>query len=174
MMNKALEVIEAHHLFDMSPGQIQVLIHPQSIVHSMVGYHDGSVVAQLGMPDMRTPIAYGLSYPQRMASGACWLDLARVGRLDFELPNPQRFPGLQLAYAALAMPMGACAVLNAANETAVDAFLQGRMRFTDIYRVNAETLNDVPLNAACNLDDLLELDQLARQQAQVRINTLVP
>ncbi len=174
MMNKALEVIEAHHLFDMSPGQIQVLIHPQSIVHSMVGYHDGSVVAQLGMPDMRTPIAYGLSYPQRMASGACWLDLARVGRLDFELPNPQRFPGLQLAYAALAMPMGACAVLNAANETAVDAFLQGRMRFTDIYRVNAETLNDVHLNAARNLDDLLELDQLARQQAQVRINTLVP
>lgn len=174
MMNKALEVIEAHHLFGMLPTQIQVLIHPQSIVHSMVGYHDGSVVAQLGMPDMRTPIAYGLSYPQRMASGASWLDLACIGRLDFDLPDPQRFPGLQLAYAALSMPMGACAVLNAANETAVDAFLQGRMRFTDIHRVNADTLNDVNLNAVRNLDDLLELDQLARQQAQSRINTLVP
>ncbi len=174
MMNKALEVIEAHHLFGMLPAQIQVLIHPQSIVHSMVGYHDGSVVAQLGMPDMRTPIAYGLSYPQRIASGASWLDLARIGRLDFELPDPNRFPGLQLAYAALAMPTGACAVLNAANETAVAAFLQGRMRFTDIHRVNSDTLNDVQLDGARNLDDLLELDHLARQQAQSRIKALVP
>jgi 1-deoxy-D-xylulose-5-phosphate reductoisomerase len=174
MMNKALEVIEAHHLFGMRPEQIQVVIHPQSIVHSMVGYHDGSVVAQLGVPDMRTPIAYGLSYPQRMASGAAWLDLARIGRIDFELPNPLRFPSLQLAYAALSMPMGACAVLNAANEVAVAAFLQGHIGFTQIHHVNADTLNDVSLTGVRKLDDLLELDQRARRQALSHINTLVP
>jgi 1-deoxy-D-xylulose-5-phosphate reductoisomerase len=173
MMNKALEVIEAHHLFGMRPEQIQVVIHPQSIVHSMVSYHDGAVVAQLGVPDMRTPIAYGLSYPQRMASGAAWLDLARIGRLDFELPDPRRFPSLQLAYAALSMPMGACAVLNAANEVAVAAFLQGRIGFTQIHHVNAGTLNDVSLTGVCSLDDLLELDQRARRKALSHINALV-
>ncbi|OIQ90130.1 1-deoxy-D-xylulose 5-phosphate reductoisomerase [mine drainage metagenome] len=173
MMNKALEVIEAHHLFGMPAEKIRVLIHPQSIVHSMVGYRDGSVVAQLGAPDMRTPIAYGLAYPQRMASGASWLDLARIGRLDFEQPDPQRFPGLGLAYAALSMPMGACAVLNAANEQAVAAFLQGRIRFTEIYRVNAETLQDVDVGRVHGLDDLFDLDARARARAQFHIDALV-
>ena len=173
MMNKALEVIEAHHLFGMRPEQIQVVIHPQSIVHSMVSYHDGSVVAQLGVPDMRTPIAYGLSYPQRMASGAAWLDLASIGRLDFESPDPRRFPSLQLAYAALSMPTGACAVLNAANEVAVAAFLQGQIGFTKIHHVNADTLSDVNLTDVRSLDDLLELDQRARRKALSHINALV-
>ena len=173
MMNKALEVIEAHHLFGMRPEQIQVVIHPQSIVHSMVSYHDGSVVAQLGVPDMRTPIAYGLSYPQRMASGAAWLDLANIGRLDFESPDPRRFPSLQLAYAALSMPTGACAVLNAANEVAVAAFLQGQIGFTKIHHVNADTLSDVNLTDVRSLDDLLELDQRARRKALSHINALV-
>lgn len=172
MMNKALEVIEAHHLFGLRPEQIQVVIHPQSIVHSMVGYHDGSVVAQLGVPDMRTPIAYGLSYPHRMASGAGWLDLARIGRLDFESPDPRRFPGLQLAYAALAMPMGACAVLNAANEVAVAAFLQGRIGFTHIHQINADMLNAANLTGVRNLEDLLDLDQRARRQALAHANAL--
>lgn len=172
MMNKALEVIEAHHLFGLRPEQIRVLIHPQSIVHSMVCYHDGSVVAQMGVPDMRTPIAYGLSYPQRMASGASWLDLARVGRLDFEQPDSTRFPGLQLAYQALSMPMGACAVLNAANEVAVGAFLQGRMRFTDIHRVNAATLDEVSLDGVRNLDDILEADRRARSWAMTLVEGL--
>jgi 1-deoxy-D-xylulose-5-phosphate reductoisomerase len=165
MMNKALEVIEAHHLFDIAPRQIEVLIHPQSIVHSMVAYHDGSVLAQLGVPDMRTPIAYGLAWPERVASGAAWLDLARIGRLDFEAPDAARFPCLQLAWAALELPTGACAVLNAANEVAVAAFLDGQLRFTDIHRVNATVLEQAAREPATSLEALLELDALARRRA---------
>jgi len=169
MMNKALEVIEAHYLFGMRPEQIEVLIHPQSIVHSMVNYLDGSVLAQLGQPDMRTPIAYGLSYPERIASGAPWLDLARVGRLDFEQPDPQRFPGLALAFEALRMPVGACAVLNASNEVAVDAFLQQRIRFTDIHRINADLLSSAECGQCDSLDALAEIDTQTRLQAQQRV-----
>ncbi len=169
MMNKALEVIEAHYLFGMRPEQIEVLIHPQSIVHSMVNYLDGSVLAQLGQPDMRTPIAYGLSYPERIASGAPWLDLARIGRLDFEQPDAQRFPGLALAFDALRMPVGACAVLNASNEVAVDAFLRQRIRFTDIHRINADLLASAECAQCDSLDALAELDTQTRLQAQQRV-----
>jgi 1-deoxy-D-xylulose-5-phosphate reductoisomerase len=169
MMNKALEVIEAHYLFGMPPEQIEVLIHPQSIVHSMVNYRDGSVLAQLGQPDMRTPIAYGLSYPERIASGAPWLDLARVGRLDFEQPDARRFPGLALAFEALRMPVGACAVLNASNEVAVDAFLQRRIRFTDIHRINADLLAKAQCTHCDSLDALAELDAQTRRLAQQQV-----
>ena len=172
MMNKALEVIEAHYLFGMRPEQIEGLIHPQSIVHSMVNYHDGSMIAQLGQPDMRTPIAYGLSYPARIASGAPWLDLARVGRLDFDQPDPQRFPGLALAFEALRMPTGACAVLNAANEVAVEAFLQRRIRFTDIHRINAELLASAQCAGCDSLEALSELDAQTRLQAQRHVAQL--
>ncbi len=172
MMNKALEVIEAHYLFGMAPDRIEVLIHPQSIVHSMVNYRDGSVIAQLGQPDMRTPIAYGLAYPERMASGAPWLDLAAVGRLDFERPDASRFPGLGLAFAALRMPAGACAVLNAANEVAVDAFLRRRIRFTDIQRINADLLAAGSAGPCDTLDALFELDRETRALAQERVARL--
>ena len=169
MMNKALEIIEAHHLFGIAAHRIKVLIHPQSIVHSMVTYHDGSVLAQLGVPDMRTPIACGLAWPQRLASGASWLDLARVGRLDFAEPDAQRFPALQLAYQALGMADGACAVLNAANEETVAAFLQGRARFTDIHRANAAALERTPIDDASSLEALRELDARARREARAEL-----
>ena len=172
MMNKALEVIEAHHLFALDPQRIKVLIHPQSIVHSMVTYSDGSVLAQLGVPDMRTPIACGLAWPQRLASGASWLDLARVGRLDFADPDPRRFPALQLAYQALGMADGACAVLNAANEETVAAFLQGRVRFTDIHRVNSVALERTPIDDAASLEALDELDARARHEARAELARL--
>ena len=172
MMNKALEVIEAHYLFGMPASRIRVLIHPQSIVHSMVTYHDGSVVAQLGVPDMRTPIAYGLSWPRRMASGSSWLDLARIGRLEFEDPDAVRFPGLGLAFAALDMGGGACAVLNAANEVAVQAFLDAGLRFTDIHRVNAATLEALGGSQARELGDLLDLDARARAHAAAKARAL--
>src|SRR5690606_23433569 len=132
MLNKGLEVIEAHWLFAMPPERIQVLIHPQSVVHSMVEYHDGSVLAQLGQPDMRTPIAYGLGYPERLQSGVGLLDLAALGRLDFHLPDMQRFPCLQLALNALKAGQRACIALNAANEVAVAAFLARKVAFKDI------------------------------------------
>lgn len=132
MLNKGLEVIEAHWLFAMPAERISVLIHPQSAVHSMVEYEDGSVLAQLGQPDMRTPIAYGLGFPERIASGVGMLDLVKLGRLDFHEPDLDRFPCLRLAFEALAAGQGACIALNAANEVAVDAFLQGKLRFTDI------------------------------------------
>jgi 1-deoxy-D-xylulose-5-phosphate reductoisomerase len=128
MMNKALEVIEARYLFGLAPAQIEVVIHPQSVIHSMVQYTDASVVAQLGTPDMRVPIAYGLSWPERIASGAASLDFSNLAALTFEKPDNERFPGLQLAWDALAGPTGTTAVLNAANEVAVAAFLDGRLR----------------------------------------------
>ncbi len=162
MMNKALEVIEARYLFGFVPEQIEVVIHPQSVVHSMVQYRDGSVVAQLGKPDMRVPIAYGLSWPERMTSGAEPLDFGRLGALTFELPDARRFPGLFLAWEALRAPAGTTAVLNAANEVAVAAFLEGRLRFDRIHAVNRGTLEDCPPSNPRTLDDLLALDTRAR------------
>lgn len=162
MMNKALEVIEAHYLFGVAPSQIEVVIHPQSVIHSMVQYHDGSMVAQLGTPDMRVPIAYGLSWPERMTSGAAPLDFSALGPLTFEKPDVLRFPGLPLAWAALNGPSGTTAVLNAANEVAVDAFLHRRLRFDQIHAVNHATLSGLsPSKPAC-LDDLLAIDRDAR------------
>lgn len=165
MLNKGLEVIEAHWLFAMPADRIEVLIHPQSVVHSMVEYDDGSVLAQLGQPDMRTPIAYGLGFPDRLASGVSPLDLARCGRLEFETPDLERFPCLKLAFDALRSGQGACIALNAANEVAVEAFLAGRLRYTWIPRVIAAALewqqrrSSVTLN---NLADVLALDAETR------------
>ncbi|TCS99419.1 1-deoxy-D-xylulose 5-phosphate reductoisomerase [Tepidimonas ignava] len=170
MMNKALEVIEARYLFGFAPERIEVVIHPQSVVHSMVQYRDRSVVAQLGTPDMRVPIAYGLGWPQRIESGAEALDWTRLGALTFEAPDPQRFPGLWLAWEALQAPPGTTAVLNAANEVAVEAFLQGLLRFDRIHRVNRATLEAYTPTPPASLDDLLALDREARAVAwqQVR------
>ena len=168
MMNKALEVIEARWLFDLQPEQIRVVLHPQSIIHSMVVCRDRSVMAQLGTPDMKVPISVGLAWPERVASGADALDFLAIKPLTFEPADQARFPGLALAYDALAAPEGSTTVLNAANEVAVAAFLAGQVRFTDIHRINAETITRVLPGAADadTLDHLLALDQRARQQAQ--------
>ncbi len=168
MMNKALEVIEARWLFDLAPEQIEVVIHPQSIVHSMVVCRDGSVLAQLGSPDMKVPIAYGLSYPERIESGAPRLDFASLQSLSFESPDARRFPGLELAWEALRAPAGTTAVLNAANEEAVAAFLGGTIAFTAIHSVNATTLERLQPRLSPNheLEDLLELDRRARELAR--------
>jgi len=167
MMNKALEVIEARWLFDLAPSDIRVVIHPQSIIHSMVVCKDSSVLAQLGTPDMRVPIAYGLSFPRRIESGASRLDFMSVASLTFEAPDSARFPGLKLAYDALAAPQGSSVVLNAANEVAVEAFLEGRVSFTAIHDINQGTLNALAgrFPAPVSLGDLLELDTRARSQA---------
>ena len=167
MMNKALEVIEARWLFDLDPADIRVVIHPQSIIHSMVVCRDASVLAQLGTPDMRVPIAYGLSYPLRIASGASRLDFMSVASLTFEAPNATRFPGLQLAYEVLAAQEGSSVVLNAANEVAVQAFLERRVPFPAIHDINQGTLSDLSgrFPAPRSLGDLLELDARARSQA---------
>ena len=166
MMNKALEVIEAHYLFRMPPERIEVVIHPQSVIHSMVQFHDRSVVAQLGTPDMRVPIAYGLSWPERMASGAAPLDFTALSALTFEQTDEHRFPGLKLAWEAMAGAPGSTAVLNAANEVAVQAFLDGQLRFDQIHRVNRATLEDYLPSKPAGLDDLLAIDAEARQRAR--------
>ncbi|MEN9419743.1 MAG: 1-deoxy-D-xylulose 5-phosphate reductoisomerase Dxr [Pseudomonadota bacterium] len=167
MMNKALEVIEARWLFDLEPDQIRVVIHPQSIIHSMVVCRDASVLAQLGTPDMRVPIAYGLSFPHRVESGAPRLDFGQLGALTFEQPDLQRFPGLSLAWQALAGPEGSTVVLNAANEVAVAAFLEGRLAFTDIHHVNTDTLDAAAswLGPMGDVETLLALDTRARAVA---------
>jgi 1-deoxy-D-xylulose-5-phosphate reductoisomerase len=174
MMNKALEVIEARWLFDLPPDRIKVVIHPQSIIHSMVVCRDGSVLAQLGTPDMKVPIAFGLSFPERIESGAERLDFDTLQALTFEPPDARRFPGLQLAWDALRAPTGTTAVLNAANEEAVAAFLAGAIGFTAIHAVNATTLDRVlpQLSADHRLDDLLELDRRARGAAQIVMKEL--
>jgi 1-deoxy-D-xylulose-5-phosphate reductoisomerase len=169
MMNKGLEVIEARWLFDVEPERIEVVIHPQSIVHSMVEYVDGSVIAQMSNPDMRVPIAHALAYPERIASGARPLDLTAMKDLSFERPDGQRFPCLQLAYAALRAGGTAPAVLNAANEIAVEAFLDGRLPFTAIPRVIEETLDSVRTAPASDLGAVLEADAEARISAGQRI-----
>ena len=167
MMNKALEVIEARWLFDLAPEKIRVVIHPQSIIHSMVVCRDASVLAQLGTPDMKVPIAYGLSFPHRIESGAPALDFLSLPALSFQAPERARFPGLFLAWDALHAPAGTTAILNAANEIAVEAFLAGTIRFTAIHSVNARTLDRLQpqLGPGHSLDDLLELDRQARQVA---------
>lgn len=177
MMNKALEVIEARYLFGLQPEQLEVVIHPQSVIHSMVQYQDHSVVAQLGTPDMRVPIAYGLSWPERMVSGASALDFHALPAMTFEsMEEPghlQRFPGLKLAWETLKGSPGLCAVLNAANEVAVDAFLNRKIRFDQIHSVNSQTLDAWAFDVPRNLDDLLELDRRSRLLAQQAIVGLV-
>ncbi|MDQ5848059.1 MAG: 1-deoxy-D-xylulose-5-phosphate reductoisomerase [Pseudomonadota bacterium] len=165
MMNKGLEVIEARWLFDVAPERIEVVIHPQSIVHSLVEYIDGSVIAQLSHPDMRVPIAHALAFPERIESGARPLDLAAMKNLSFEPPDLQRFPCLRLAYAALRAGGTAPAVLNAANEIAVDAFLAGRLPFTGIARVIADTLDQVSARPADDIAAVMAADAQARRAA---------
>ena len=169
MMNKGLEVIEAHWLFNASADQIQVVVHPQSVIHSLVEYVDGSVLAQLGNPDMRTPIAYALGYPERIESGVSALDLFQIARLDFEAPDLQRFPCIALAYAALRAGGSAPAVLNAANEVAVAAFLQRQLPFQSIAHVIEHTLASVSNTAVDTLEQVLAVDALARQVAQEQL-----
>lgn len=169
MMNKALEVIEAKYLFGVTPQQIEVVIHPQSVIHSMVQFVDGSVVAQLGTPDMRMPIAYGLSWPDRITSGSDPLNFNHMQAMTFEaMDEPshmQRFPSLRLAWEALAAPQGTTAVLNAANEVAVDLFLKKQIRFDHIHQVNLATLERIcPMRPQC-LEDLLDIDAQARDAA---------
>ncbi|SOZ52319.1 1-deoxy-D-xylulose 5-phosphate reductoisomerase [Cupriavidus taiwanensis] len=166
MMNKGLEVIEAHWLFGAPAERIEVLIHPQSIVHSMVAYADGSVLAQLGNPDMRTPIAYGLAYPERIDAGVSPLDLTLAGGLHFEKPDLVRFPCLGLAFDALRAAGVAPAVLNAANEVAVEAFLAGQVRFTDIAGIVRQVLEEAPNGPADTLEAVLRADALAREAAR--------
>jgi 1-deoxy-D-xylulose-5-phosphate reductoisomerase len=174
MMNKALEVIEARWLFDLTPEQIQVVIHPQSVVHSMVVCRDQSVLAQLGTPDMRGPIAFGLAYPERVECGAQGLNFSVASQMNFFPPDVQRYPGLPLAWEALRSAPGTTAVLNAANEEAVDAFLNHGLRFDQIHAVNADTLAKVPVSAhdAASINDLLALDGRARLFARALISAL--
>ena len=169
MMNKGLEVIEAHWLFGVAPSQIDVVVHPQSIVHSLVEYVDGSVLAQLSNPDMRTPIAQALAAPERIASGAASLDLARLAQLTFEAPDRTRFPCIGLAYDALAADASAPIALNAANEVAVDAFLNGRARFSDIPRACADALARHEGGVVASLDDALAIDARAREIARASL-----
>ncbi|MFA4974997.1 MAG: 1-deoxy-D-xylulose-5-phosphate reductoisomerase [bacterium] len=165
LMNKGLEVIEARWLFGVPPEKIRVIVHPQSIVHSLVEYRDGCVMAQLGMPDMRAPIAYAISWPERVESGCPKLDLARVANLTFEEPDHARFPCLALAYAALQEGQSMPAVLNAANEVAVEAFLMRRIGLLDIARVVEETMNAHEKKSAATFEEIMEADAWARRQA---------
>ncbi|OGA99128.1 MAG: 1-deoxy-D-xylulose-5-phosphate reductoisomerase [Burkholderiales bacterium RIFCSPHIGHO2_12_FULL_61_11] len=174
MMNKALEVIEAKYLFGLAPQQIEVVIHPQSIVHSMVQYRDASVLAQLGTPDMRGPIAYGLAWPDRITSGAKALDFASLASMTFEKPDDARFPGLRLAWEVLKAPVGTAAVLNAANEVAVAAFLDKRIRFDQIHDINHATLDAVAVSQVTDIAGLLALDAQARRLATELAEGLEP
>ncbi|MCL2544701.1 MAG: 1-deoxy-D-xylulose-5-phosphate reductoisomerase [Clostridia bacterium] len=165
MMNKALEVIEARWLFGVPPERIEVLVHPQSVIHSMVEFADGAVIAQLGTPDMRLPILYALAYPQRLPTGGDRLDFARMGRLTFEEPDPAKFPPLRLAYEALKAGGTAAAVLNGANEAAVQAFLARRIRFGRIAALAEEILQRVPVTPADSLEAVRAADLRAREWA---------
>jgi len=168
MMNKALEVIEARWLFDLAPEQVRVVLHPQSVIHSMVVLRDNSVLAQLGTPDMRVPIAYSLSFPERIESGAAQLDFLKMSALSFEVADFVRYPGLKLAWDTLRGPAGSTAVLNAANEIGVAAFLAGTIRFDQIHSLNVSTLDAMsPDPDACrSLEGLIDLDRQARRVAQ--------
>jgi 1-deoxy-D-xylulose-5-phosphate reductoisomerase len=174
MMNKGLEVIEAHWLFNVAPEQIEVVVHPESVIHSLVEYIDGSVIAQLGNPDMRTPIAHALDFPQRIAAGVQFLDLARVGALHFEKPDLQRFPCLHLAYQALAAGGAAPTALNAANEVAVAHFLSGTLIFSRIPEVIEAVLAEADFGPARDLDDILAADASARAAAERRLGRSRP
>lgn len=166
LMNKGLEVIEAYWLFNASPEQIEVVVHPQSVIHSMVEYIDGSVLAQLGNPDMRTPIAYALGFPERLESGVGSLDLFKIARLDFELPDMQRFPCLRLAFDALRMGGTASTILNAANEIAVEAFLKQKIGFMDIPQMIEYVLTHSQIEEVVDIDTVIQADKLARIEAQ--------
>jgi 1-deoxy-D-xylulose-5-phosphate reductoisomerase len=172
MMNKALEVIEARYLFGLPPERIEVVIHPQSVIHSMVQFRDASIVAQLGTPDMRGPIAYGMSWPDRIESGAAKIDFKSLSAMTFEEADFVRFPGLALAWEALRAGPGTPAILNAANEVAVDAFLNHHIRFDQIHRVNLETLSSVLPSNPGSLAELLALDASARRGARRAIAAL--
>ena len=165
MMNKGLELIEAYHLFGLPESQIEILVHPQSVIHSMVAYKDGSVLAQLGSPDMRTPIAYALGWPKRIAAPADKLDFGKIKQLTFEAPDPARFPALRVAREALKVGGGTPAVLNAANEIAVAAFLDRQVRFTDIVAICEQVLTELPGGEIERLDQILALDTEARRRA---------
>jgi 1-deoxy-D-xylulose-5-phosphate reductoisomerase len=171
MMNKGLEIIEAHHLFGMPEAQIDVVVHPQSIVHSLVAFRDGSLLAQLGAPDMRIPIAYALGWPARMATAAPRLDLVRAATLTFEAPDEARFPALRLAREALRAGGGTPTILNAANEVAVAAFLRRQIGFLDIARTIERVLASFPASAATTVDALLALDEEARRVAARSLGT---
>ncbi len=171
MMNKGLEVIEACWLFDTTPDRVEVVLHPQSVIHSMVEYVDGSVLAQLGNPDMRTPIAHALAWPERLASGVAPLDIFQVARLDFERPDLERFPCLRLAVEAMEAGGTASAVLNAANEVAVDSFLARHCAFTDIPAAIEHALEAVALRPAADLQTVLDADAAARVAAVSFLNT---
>lgn len=166
LMNKGLEVIEARWLFNAKPSEIEVVVHPQSVIHSMVEYVDGSVLAQLGNPDMRTPIAYALGYPERLQSGVGSLDLFKIGQLDFEAPDTKKFPCLRLAYEALKLGGNAAAILNAANEIAVEAFIQKTIKFTDIPRLIEFVLNKSIIKEVSDLNMLIDTDADARDSAR--------
>lgn len=173
MMNKGLEVIEAHWLFNASADQIDVVVHPQSVIHSMVEYNDGSVLAQLGNPDMRTPIAYGLGFPNRLESGVTSLDLIKIGRLDFLPPDFVRFPCLRLAYDALRVGGTAPAILNAANEIAVEAFLADRIGFMDIPLMIESVLATSVIEEVVSIEQLTKIDAEARQAANLWLKNYV-
>jgi len=172
MMNKGLELIEAFHLFPVTSEQIEILVHPQSVIHSMVDYVDGSVLAQLGTPDMRTPIAYSLAWPKRMRTPAARLDLEDIATLTFEAPDPERFPALNLARHALETGGKAPTALNAANEVAVSHFLNKRIGFLDIVRIVGETLNAATWGRLENLDDVGQTDTEARKIAEDLVSRL--
>jgi 1-deoxy-D-xylulose-5-phosphate reductoisomerase len=172
LMNKGLEVIEAHWLFNAKPNQIEVVVHPQSIIHSMVEYIDGSILAQLGNPDMRTPIAYALGYPKRIESGVASLNLLEIAKLEFEAPDLKRFPCLQLAYNALEAGGTAPAILNAVNELAVAAFLNKQIHFLDIATLIEKALNSIQSEPVSSLEQLISVDETARKFAQTCLQTL--
>ena len=168
MMNKGLELIEAHYLFSIEEAKIDVLIHPESIVHSMVSYSDGSVLAQLGNPDMRIPISYTLGWPNRIKNSTRRLDLSSIGTLRFEKPDDALFPALKLARHALSMGGGAPAIYNAANEVAVEAFLQKQIKFLDIVKVVESTLENSSINEVCSIDDVIAIDEETRRISRER------
>ena len=172
MMNKGLELIEAHHLFGLPSEQLSILVHPQSVIHSMVEFVDGSVLAQLGSPDMRVPIAHTLAYPERMPTGARRLDLLEIATLSFEAPDETRFPALRLARETLEASGGESVLLNAANEVAVGAFLAGRIHFADIASLVDDALQTMVAPLPQSIPEVLELDRLARAATQAAIETL--
>jgi 1-deoxy-D-xylulose-5-phosphate reductoisomerase len=170
MMNKGLELIEARYLFGLEPDRIDIVIHPQSVIHSLVEFRDGSMLAQLGSPDMRIPIAFALAYPARMKTGAERLDLTAIARLDFEEPDSERFPALRVARAALETGGAAPTVLNAANEVAVAAFLDGSLGFVEIAALVERALGEALLPAPASIDDVLEIDRITRQRVQAMLD----
>jgi 1-deoxy-D-xylulose-5-phosphate reductoisomerase len=174
LMNKGLELIEAHYLFGLPSSRLDVVVHPQSVIHSMVEFIDGSVLAQLGSPDMRIPIAYALAWPERMETPAQRLDLSAIARLDFEAPDLERFPALRLAREALEAGGAAPIALNAANEVAVASFLAGHIRFTDIVRIVQEMLDQNDFETPSSIDDVLLIDRATRERVALMTKASCP